>query len=107
MLIFDVIGLGAPTLAGRTWRSGDDWAVLSETIENLAERTLIRQIETFRRVGDVYRRSREVHTVRLFDIRKLTDQLASYRFATETAQSYGALQLPPRRHAFFATRLRS
>jgi hypothetical protein len=25
VLIFDVIGLGEPSLAGRTWSSGDDW----------------------------------------------------------------------------------
>lgn len=104
MLIFDVIGLGEPSLAGRTWSSGDDWAVLVETTENQTERTLVRNIETFRRVGEVYRRSHEVHRVRLFDVRKLCDQLASYGFTTETAQSYGAQQLPPRRQACFATR---
>lgn len=105
MLIFDVIGLGEPSLAGRTWSSGDDWAVLVETTENQTERTLVRNIETFRRVGEVYRRSHEVHRVWLFDVRTLCDQLVSYGFTTETAQSYGAHQLPPRRHAFFATRL--
>jgi len=31
MLIFDVIGLGEPPLSSRTWRSGEDWAVLVET----------------------------------------------------------------------------
>jgi SAM-dependent methyltransferase len=105
MLIFDVIGLGEPSLAGRTWSSGDDWAVLVDTTENQTERTLVRNIETFRRVGEFYRRSREVHRVRLFEVRRLCEQLASYGFATEIAQSYGAQQLPPRRHAFFATRL--
>jgi SAM-dependent methyltransferase len=34
MLIFDVIGLGEPSLARRTFSSGDDWAVLVETTEN-------------------------------------------------------------------------
>jgi len=105
MLIFDVIGLGQPSLAGRTWHSGDDWAVLVETIENQTERTLVRNIETFRRVGEVYRRSHEVHRVRLFDVARLCDQLAYYGFATETAQSYAAEPLSPRRHAFFARRL--
>lgn len=105
MLMFDVIGLGEPSLAGRTWRSGEDWAVLVETTENQADRTLIREIETFRRVAELYRRSHEVHRVRLFDIRRLCDQLASSGFTTVTARSYGAQQLPPRRHALFATRL--
>lgn len=96
MLIFDVIGLDDPSLAGRTWNSGDDWAVLVETTENQTERTLVRNIETFRRVGEAYRRSHEVHRVRLFDVRRLCEKLASCGFATETAQSYGAQQLPPR-----------
>jgi SAM-dependent methyltransferase len=105
VLIFDVIGLGEPSLAGRTWSSGDDWAVLVETTENQTERNLVRNIEVFRRVGDAYRRSHEVHRVRLFDVSIVCKQLASYGFAIETSQSYGAQQLPLRRHAFFATRL--
>jgi len=105
MLIFDVIGLGEPSLAGRTWRSGDDWAVLVETTEKQPERSLVRNIEVFRRVGDAYRRSYEVHRVRLFDVSILHNQLNSYGFVTEMFQSYGVQPLPPRRHAFFATRV--
>ena len=105
VLIFDVIGLGEPSLAGRTWRSGEDWAVLVETRENQVERTLVRDIETFRRMGEVYRRSRELHRVRLFDVEELYQQLTACGFATEITQSYGAQQLPPRRYAFFATRV--
>jgi SAM-dependent methyltransferase len=105
MFIFDVIGLGEPSLAGRTWNSGEDWAVLVETIENQTERSLVRNIETFRRVGEAYRRSHEVHQVRLFDVARLCDQLTYYGFAIETAQSYAAQPLSPRRHAFFARRL--
>jgi len=104
LLIFDVIGLGEPSLAGRTWNAGEDWAVLVETTETQSERTLVRNIETFRRIGESYRRSHEVHTVRLFDTQKLRDQLASRGFTIETARSYGAQQLPARRQAFFATR---
>jgi SAM-dependent methyltransferase len=105
MLIFDVIGLGQPSLAARTWRSGDDWAVLVETSENQSEGILVRSIEVFRRANGLYRRSREVHTVRLFEVSTLCEQLASLGFTTETARSYGAYELPPRRHAFFARRL--
>jgi SAM-dependent methyltransferase len=105
MIIFDVIGLGEPSLAARTWRSGDDWAVLVETTEKQAERTLVRGIEVFRRTDGLYRRSREVHTVRLFEVTKLCEQLACIGFATDTARSYGTQELPPRRQAVFATRL--
>jgi SAM-dependent methyltransferase len=104
MLIFDVIELGQPSLEGRSWASGDNWAVLVHTTENQPERNLVRNIETFRRVGEFYRRGLEVHRVRLFDTRTLCDQLAACGFSTETAQSYGSHPLLPRRRAFFATR---
>jgi SAM-dependent methyltransferase len=107
MLIFDVIGLGEPSLAGRTWHRGDDWAVLVETTEDQSQRTLVRDIEIFRRVGEAYRRSREIHRVRLFDVMALCNQLACYGFAIETAQNYGAQPLPARRHAIFATKTSS
>jgi SAM-dependent methyltransferase len=106
MLIFDVIGRGEPSLAGRTWRAGDDWAVMIETTESQSERILIRDIRSFRRVGELYRRSREVHKVRLFDVGCLCDQLASLGFATETRRSYGAQQLPPRRTPYSRRALR-
>jgi SAM-dependent methyltransferase len=104
MLIFDVIELGEPSLKGRVWSSGDDWAVLVDTRENQHSRTLVRDIETFRRVDQFYRRGREVHRVRLFDTRTLCNQLAAFGFAVETAQEYGAQRLGPRRRAFFCTR---
>jgi SAM-dependent methyltransferase len=104
MLIFDVIDLGEPSLAGRTWKSGEDWAVLVETTENQSDRTLVRTIETFRRVGEHYRRDCEVHKVRLFDTQALLAELHSCGFVTQTSQAYGKQQLPPRRRAFIASR---
>lgn len=104
-LIFDIIETGEPPLAGRFWTSGDDWAVLAETSEDPSARTLTRSIETFRRAGELYRRGREVHHVRLFDSQALCRQLGDCGFSLETAQSYGAQALPPRRRAFFCTRL--
>ena len=45
MLIFDVIETGEPSLAGRFWTSGTDWAVVAETTEDQPSRTLIGMIE--------------------------------------------------------------
>jgi SAM-dependent methyltransferase len=104
MLIFDVIELGEPSLAGRFWASGDDWAVLVKTTEDQGSRILVRNIETFRRVGETYRRGREVHCVRLFDTSTLCGCLAASGFTAETAQYYGSQPLLPRRRAFFAIR---
>ena len=104
MLIFDVIEIGETSLAGRSWSSGEDWAAMVQISEDQASRSLVRTIETFRRVDHLYRRGREIHKVRLFDTGELTAQLAACGFATETAQKYGAQRLAPRRRAFFCTR---
>lgn len=106
LLIFDVIELGEPPLANRSWSSGEDWAVLVHTEEDQESRTLVREIETFRRVDNLYRRGREIHRVRLFEAGVLCSQLAACGFETETAQAYGSQLLAPRRRAFFATRIR-
>jgi SAM-dependent methyltransferase len=105
LLIFDIIECGEPSLTGRIWSSGEDWAVLVDTTEDPASRTLVRSIETFRGIGDLYRRGREVHRVRLFDTPTLCDELVSCGFEVETSQAYGAQTLGPRRRVFFATRV--
>jgi SAM-dependent methyltransferase len=104
LFIFDIIETGEPSLSRRMWNSGDDWAILVDTMEDPASQTLIRNIETFRKVGEFYRRGREVHRVQLFDTRWLCDELTARGFEVEISQSYGAQPLAPRRRAFFATR---
>jgi SAM-dependent methyltransferase len=107
ILIFDIIECGEPSLTGRGWSSGEDWAVLVDTTEDAAQRTLVRNIETFRAMGEFYRRGREVHRVRLFDTRTLGHELTSCGFEVETSQAYGTQMLSPRRRAFFAIRVAS
>jgi hypothetical protein len=104
LFIFDIIETGEPSLSRRTWSSGNDWAVLVDITEDLASQTLTRDIQTFRGVGEFYRRGREIHRVRLFDSRWLCDELAARGFEVETSLAYGAQPLAPRRRAFFATR---
>jgi SAM-dependent methyltransferase len=105
LLVFDLIELGEPPLTGRFWSSGEDWVVMADTREDQASRALFRGIETFRRVGDLYRRGREVHELRLFDTAAVCDQLADCGFSVETASTYGVQPLYTRRRAFFCTRM--
>jgi 2-polyprenyl-3-methyl-5-hydroxy-6-metoxy-1,4-benzoquinol methylase len=104
ILMFDLIETGLPSLTARTFRAADDWALLVDTTEFVASNTLTRDIEVFRREGDLYRRSRETHQVWLFDTAEISALLNAAGFSVETAQSYGAQPLAPRRRAFFATR---
>lgn len=101
VLIFDVIELGEPSLQGRSWRAGEDWAVLVDTREDQGSHALVREIATFRRVGELYRRGREMHRVRLFDGDEIRGWLSSAGFVVETSPGYGAYVLPPRRRVFF------
>ena len=100
-MIFDVIGRGERSFEGRSWKAGEDWAVLVETREDQGARVLVREIATFRRVGELYRRGREIHRVRLFDGDEICGWLSSAGFEVEASEGYGAYVLPPRRRAFF------
>jgi SAM-dependent methyltransferase len=101
VLIFDVIEPGEPSFDGRSWKAGEDWAVLVETREDQGSHVLVREIVTFRRAGELYRRGRETHRVRLFDGDEICAWLRSAGFVVETSAAYGVYALPPRRRAFF------
>ena len=103
-LIFDLIELGQPSLPGRSWKAGEDWAVLVDTTEDQSSRTLVREIETFKKVGNTYRRGREVHRLRLFDSSEVCGWLESAGFRVSTAVAYGEFKLAWRRRAFFGIR---
>jgi SAM-dependent methyltransferase len=103
-LMFDLIETGTPSLTARGWAAGDDWAVLTATTEDVEQRRLERRIETFREVSGAYRRSRETHTVAVFDADWVVAALAAAGFDTVTDHAYGAHPLAVRRRAFFARR---
>jgi hypothetical protein len=106
LLVFDLIETGGASLSARAWKAGPDWAVLSASTEDAELARLTRTIETFRDLGGgSYRRRSEVHHVRLFDRSAVGAWLEQAGFEVETATAYGALDLPRRRVAFYATRL--
>lgn len=107
VLIFDVIETDGGPLDGRGWASGPDWAVLYESREDRSAQHLVRRIETFRLAEQgSYRRSAEVHSVRLFDRRAITNWLEEEGFEVQVDTAYGRFDLAPRRVAFTATRRR-
>src|SRR5262249_4464567 len=94
LLLFDVAAPGRVPGPGpqRLWREGEDWAVLVEIEENKAKRLLTRRITSFRKVGALYRRDREVHRQRLFERAELTQQLRDAGFRVRTLAGYGSLR---------------
>jgi SAM-dependent methyltransferase len=87
---------------GTPSRAGLDWAVLSVLTEDLDARRLIRTITAFREIDGRYRRSDEVHIVRVFETAALAMMLKANGFAVEVSTHYGMHALLPRRRAFLA-----
>ena len=104
LFVFDVISSAGPSLDARAWKSDDEWAILYETREDRATARLTREIEVFRRHGSGYRRTKELHHVKLFDEVELARWLEQAGFSVQVTSAYGNIQLAPRRIAFFATR---
>lgn len=86
----------------RTWSEGDDWAVLVETAEDLPASRLTREIVTFRRLGEAWRRSHETHRVATYDRAGIERELRRAGFSVRASRRYGTYELLPRRMAFRA-----
>lgn len=112
LLLFDLVVQGAPSLAGRSWREGEDWFVATE-FEEAGERGT-RTILTFvdpagrgaagRRRGSAWRRSEEVHRLRIPSRDAVLRELREAGFAVRVRRRWGEAPLLPRRLAFLARR---
>lgn len=71
-----------------------DWLVLSASREDVHTRTLTRRIVTFRRAGRLYRRSAEVHRLRLYQPEDVVRWLRESGFRVRTRRGYAAERLP-------------
>jgi len=105
LLVFDVVepGMVPPGERLRACAEGDDWATLVETTES--RRVLTRRITAFRRAGSAYRRSEEVHRLRLYDRVQLAADLERTGFAVEVLKGYGRMPMLPGRVGFLAEKL--
>ncbi len=106
VLLFDMAGPGRVPDGGsvRTFREGDDWAVLVETREDLAGRLLTRRHTTFRRAGESYRRDAETHYLRLAPRDEVVALLDSTGFTVRVLDSYGGMEFPAGVVGYLATK---
>jgi len=106
VLLFDVAGPARIPVNGPThfWTEGPGWAVLVETAGDLRRRSLTRRIVSFRRVGGAFRRSEELHRLRLYEPETVLTALRRSGFDANAFQSYGRYPLPPGVTAFRARR---
>ena len=105
VFVFDVLGPGQvpPGTTSRGWSAGEDWAVLSEKVEDREHGTMERRIVSFRKVGEHYRRDGEVHRVRLYGREEIEAALGLAGFGVTTLGAYGGYPLG-RNHAAFVAR---
>jgi SAM-dependent methyltransferase len=106
LFLFDVAGPGRAAAGGpsRSHFEGEGWAVLVTAEELPAERLLERRITTFRRQGDLWRRSDESHRLRLLDPAEVLAALDRAGFDAEPLAAYGAFRFLPGWSGFLATK---
>jgi SAM-dependent methyltransferase len=96
IFVFDVATPGRGSKRGhrhRHWRE-DDWVILTEVEEDPERAILTRQITAFRRESSLYRRTEEVHRLRLYDAAKLAASLTELGFRVRRLRRYGNLPFP-------------
>jgi SAM-dependent methyltransferase len=96
LFVFDVAGPARfpSRTPHRTWREGADWAVLVRTDGDREQNVLERHIVTFRKRGQLYRRSEELHRLRLYSATDLVDDLIQCGFDARSVAAYGRFRLP-------------
>jgi SAM-dependent methyltransferase len=72
---------------------GADWALVVRADVDRAGRMLTRRITTFRKIGGAYRRSREVHRVRIYSRADIARLLAAAGLRATMGRSYGRYRL--------------
>ncbi len=107
--LMDLAGPGRMAGAGRSrhWAEGDDWAVLVSAEEDRKRQLLTRQITSFRKVGEAYRRDHEVHRQRLYPAGEVAALLRGAGFRVRVLRGYGEYRFPRGVAGFLARRPRA
>jgi SAM-dependent methyltransferase len=103
LFVFDLATPGR-VLGGEqsTFRVGDDWAILYTATESGGR--LQRRITAFRRIGGgaTYRRTEEIHRLRLWPVREIDQMLRDAHFRVQVRRGYGKGAFAPGHRVFIA-----
>ncbi len=104
VFVFDLAGPGPVPGSGvrRSYVEGRGWAVLVAAAADRRRSHLTRQITSFRKVGELYRRDHEIHRLRLVAASDIAAQLRAIGFRVRVVRRYGPLRLPPGLAGFIA-----
>jgi hypothetical protein len=86
----------------RIYLTGKDWAILFEATCDRKKRILRRHQVTFRKIGNHYRRSEEVHHARVLNRSFVRSELKRVGFRVTYLHSYGRMPMFPGRLGFLA-----
>jgi len=104
IMIFDLLESrrGVPLRNARRWTKGNDWVVLVNVIEDTRTKKLTREITSFRQRGNSYRRTDEVHHVKLIDREAVLGSLRRQGFTARALRGYGELRFAKGHVGFLA-----
>jgi len=107
LLILDVAEPGRVPGPGRskTFVEGDGWAVFATATEDRQQVLLTRQITSFRKVGELYRRDHEVHRLRLVPGAQVLSWLQEIGFEVQALTGYGPVPFRQGGAGFLAAKL--
>lgn len=107
VFIFDIIEPGyiMGNNPQKNYFTGEDWVILLETEENKNNHILTRKITIFRQIGDLYRRSEEIHSVKLYKSPIIADKLRKVGFKVRMIRGYGDLRFRKAKVGFIAVKI--
>ncbi len=108
LFLFDIAEPGRERSGPRRdWSEGPDWTLCLEASEDHDLRTLDRRITVFRQVDGGFRRSDELHHLRLYEVQDVLHGLEAAGFEARRLGAYGSAVHFGRGHSgFLATRRR-
>ena len=108
LLLFDVATPGRVpgSVPTRGFSEGPGWTVLHTAEEDRRRLTLTRTIISFWKVGELYRRSREIHRLRLYPRNTILQELRGAGFQVRVQSGYSRFRFPPGWVGFAATKPR-
>ena len=93
LLIFDFIESAAKRTYRAKSKAGPGWVIAAHAELDDAGRTLTRRLVTIRRIGRQFRRSQELHGVRIYPRRAVGEALAAAGFTARMSRAYGRYDL--------------
>ena len=96
VFVFDIAGPDRlpKLMPSKNWIGGRDWAILVSVSGNHKQHILRRQIICYRKIGSLFRRSEETHTLRLYQTHDLLRDLTRCGFEARAISGYGHFRFP-------------